>query len=117
MFGSIDVRGKGDAVLGELAQSGQAEDLKPSGVGRDRMIPAHEGMQAPTAGDHVIAGAQIQMIGIAQDDFCSKVFEILGAERFDGALGANRHENGSGHDPMGGADFTSAGLAVPWRGE
>src|SRR5579871_3368163 len=45
MGGAVEVRAEGDAVLADLAQVAQAEDLEAPGVGQDGAVPAHEMMQ------------------------------------------------------------------------
>ena len=35
---------------------GEGEDLEPAGIGDQRPVPAHEGVQAPGSGDPLVAG-------------------------------------------------------------
>jgi len=46
----------------------QREDLKPTGVGKDRPLPAHEAVQAAELGDQVLSRAEVQVIGVAEQD-------------------------------------------------
>ena len=47
---------------------GEADQLIPAAVGEDRMVPAHERMQPTRALDEVDAGAQREVICVAQQD-------------------------------------------------
>ena len=68
MQGAIDVRAKLDAIFGHLAQMIQAEDLKAAGIRQDGVRPAHKLMQPAQAANALMPRAQIQMIGIAQQN-------------------------------------------------
>ena len=59
---------KAHALLGDLADLGQAHHLEAAGVGEDRPVPAHEAVQAAEPRDALGAGAQHQVIGVAEDD-------------------------------------------------
>jgi hypothetical protein len=65
------------------------------------MRPADEAMQAAHALDGLVAGAQIQMIGVAEDDLRAEVFEDVLGHGLDGAGGADRHEDRSFDRLMG----------------
>jgi len=60
------VTSKSDTFVVNPVDFGEAEDLKAAGVGQHRAIPAHELMQAAHVPDEIVAGAQIQVIGIRQ---------------------------------------------------
>ena len=112
MLGAVEVRGKGHTVFGEFAQPREAEDLKAAGIGQDGPVPVHELVQPAAPGDHLVAGPHAQVIGVAEDDARTEVFQVLGADRLDRALGAHRHEDGSGDDAVGGVQFPCASLSV-----
>ena len=57
-----------DAVLLDLAALRQAEHLVAAAVGEDRPGPADEAVEPAAAGDQLVAGPQIQVIGVAEDD-------------------------------------------------
>ena len=65
---AVDVRLEGDALVGDLAQLGEAHHLEAAGVGEDRPVPAHEAVQAAEPGDALGARPQHQMIGVGEDD-------------------------------------------------
>ena len=67
------MRLENDATLVELAQLGEAHHLETAGIGKDRMRPVHEPMQAAELGDTLGARRQHQVIGVGEHD--------VGAER------------------------------------
>ena len=82
------------AVLGELAQLGQREHLKSAAVGQYRAIPVHEAVQPARLGDQILAGAQVQMIGVGEDNLRADLLQFVGRHGFDRGLRAHRHEDG-----------------------
>jgi hypothetical protein len=65
---AVHRRAEVHALLGDLAQLAEAEDLKAAGVGQDRPLPVHEAVQIAVAGDDLGAGARHQVKGVAEDD-------------------------------------------------
>lgn len=49
-------------------------------------------MQAAEFTDQFVAGAQVEMVGVGEDDLCAEFFERFVGERFNGCLCAYRHE-------------------------
>ena len=68
MLAAVEVAFESDAILGNLAQIGQAHHLIAAAVGQDRAIPVHEFVQAPKPRDPFSARTQHQVIGIAEQD-------------------------------------------------
>ena len=60
------------AILGDAAPLGEAEDLIPAAVGEDRPLPPDEPVQPAGARDEIVTGPQIEMVGVAKDDFGAK---------------------------------------------
>ena len=89
---AVDVRLEAHALLAHLADLGQRHDLEAAAVGEDRPVPAHEGVQAAEAGDALGAGAQHQVIGVAEHDVGAGRLHLVEVERLDGGRGADRHE-------------------------
>ena len=56
------------AVCGHLVAVAKAEDLKAAAVGEDRPGPIHKGVEAPQPIDELVAGAQVEVVGVAEDD-------------------------------------------------
>ena len=65
---AVEVRLEDHALLGDLAQAAQAEDLKAAGIGEDGVRPGHEAVQSAHLADQLVPGPQIQMIGVGQQD-------------------------------------------------
>src|SRR5271165_6895011 len=85
------------SVFGHLTQVAEAEDLKPPRVGEQWARPAHELMQPAELADELVAGAQIQVIGISKNDLRAQLFQEMLGNGLDCSLGANRHEDGGLH--------------------
>ena len=69
---------EGHAVVVDLAEVGQAEDLEAAGVGQDRPVPAHEPVQPTQTGDALVAGSQGEVVGVGQDDLDAGRAEVSG---------------------------------------
>ena len=65
---AIEVRLEDDAVLGDLAQAAQAEDLEAAGIGEDGVGPGHEAVQSAQFADEFVAGAEEEMVGVGEKD-------------------------------------------------
>ena len=59
----------------------QAEDLKAAGIREDGMRPAHKFMQSAQAANTLMPRAQIEMVGIAQQNLGVDFFQERVAER------------------------------------
>ena len=59
-----------------LRRSREAEDLVAAAVGQDRMRPADEAVQAAPPRDQLVAGTQIEVIGVAEDDLRAGLLEV-----------------------------------------
>src|SRR5207244_10876227 len=67
--GAVIDRAEGDAVVVDRCDRvAEREDLEAAGVGEDRPVPAHEAMQAPELRDQVLAGPDVQAVGVAEQD-------------------------------------------------
>ena len=55
-------------VLADAADARQAHHLEAAGVGQDRAVPTHEGVQPAEPRDALGARAEHQVIGVAEDD-------------------------------------------------
>ena len=87
---AVEVRGKGHALLGDLAQLCEAEHLKSAAVGEDGAVPAGKLVQAAHIGYQLITGAQMQMVGVAEHYLGADLLQILrGQAALDGTGGGN----------------------------
>ncbi len=93
--GAIEVGAEVDAIGGDFAEFGEGEDLEAAGVGEHGAAPGHEAVDAAHAGDEVVTGAEVEMVGVGEDDLRA---EAGGAEGFEDALL-------DGLDGCGGADW------------
>ena len=110
---AIEVRLKGDAMLGDFAQAGEAEDLEAARIGEDGVGPGHEAMEAAEGTDELVAGAQIEVVGVGEEDGDAKVVgEIALRESFDGGLGADGHEDGGFDGSVRRVEQSGAGASV-----
>src|SRR5580698_7106764 len=89
---SVEVRAEAHALVADLAQLAERENLKAAGVGEQRAWPADEAVQPAHAADGFVTGTQIEMVGIAEDNLGVERFEHVLRYGFDGAGGAHRHE-------------------------
>jgi hypothetical protein len=51
-------------------------------------------MQAAEAANGLVSGAEIEVIGVAENDFCAEGFERVLGDGLDGSGGADGHEDG-----------------------
>ena len=113
---AIQVRAELDAVVSNFAERVEGEDLKAAGVSEESARPTHESVKAAHAADCFGAGAEIEMVCVAEDDFCAERFERVLGDCFDGALRADRHEDW-GFDGLVGQKETAATAAGGGFGE
>ncbi len=83
-----------NALVGDFAQLRKRENLESAGVGEHGAGPTDEFVQAAHAADGLVAGAQVEVIGVAEDDLCAEGFEDVLGDGLDGACGADWHEDG-----------------------
>ena len=103
---------KSRALLVDRAPRGQAEDLVAAAVGQDRPRPADERVEAAAPRDEVVAGPQIEMIGVAQENVGAELLEIAVHDALDGALRADRHEGRRLNVAVRGRHHAAAGAAI-----
>ena len=81
-----------DAVFVDGAQRGEREHLKAAGVGEDRPVPLHELVQAAQLANQLVAGPEVQVIGVGEDHLRVHRVQIVGVERLHRGERAHRHE-------------------------
>ena len=92
---AVEMGAEAHAFVGDFAQVGEAEDLKAAGVSEHGAGPADEAVQAADAADDFVAGAEIEMVGVAEDDLRAQRFEHVLRYGLDGAGSADGHEDWS----------------------
>src|SRR5215467_11146560 len=73
---------------------GEAEHLVAAAVCEDWLCPADKPMESATPSDEIVSRPQVEMIGVAQQDFGAGRFEIAMRDAFDGAQCPDGHERG-----------------------
>jgi hypothetical protein len=107
MFGSeevrtpVEMRAKADTVVSNFSERAEGEDLEAAGISKDGARPTDEAMQTAHAANGFVAGAQIEMVGVAEDDFCAEGLERVLGDGFDGSLCADGHKDGGLDGLMG----------------
>src|SRR5688500_8585646 len=100
------------ALLADRAPFGEAEDLEAAAVGQQRLRPANEAMETAAPSDQLVARAQEQVVGVAEDDLGAELLQVAMERGFDRALGAHRHEGRCLHDAVRRLEFSAARWAV-----
>ena len=102
-----------DTFLLNLAQRGQGEYLESAAVGEDGTVPAHELVQAAQIPDHIIAGTQMQMIGVAEFHLTFEVFEVIGRDTaLDGCRCADIHKGRGLDGAVNRLEFAAPGISL-----
>src|SRR5208283_5129580 len=65
---AIQMRAEANAFVGDLAELAEREDLKAAGIGEQGARPTDETVQSAHAADGLVAGAEIKMVGVAEND-------------------------------------------------
>ena len=101
---------EGHALFLNLPDAGQGKDLEAAAVGQDGPVPRGEGVEAAGPAQDVEAGAQVEMVCVAQDDLGLDVFfEFFMENALHGADGPHRHEDGGVDRTVVGGDPAEPG--------
>ena len=100
---------EGHALFCDLAQRGQGEHLEAAAVGQDRTIPIHKAVQAACFLHQGFAGAQMQMIGIGQQNLRADLLHLAAGHGLDAGLRAHWHIDGRLNIAVGGMHHAQAG--------
>ena len=99
---AVDVGLEFYPFFADFAPIFKAVHLKTAAVGEHRSVPGRERMKPAGCLEDVDSGAQVQVVGVAQNDVCTGVVgQQVGTHRLYSPLGADRHENRGRHDAMG----------------
>ena len=99
--GAVRVGAERHPVLVHGAQPGQRHHLEAAGIREDRAGPVHEPVQAAQPGDSFGAGADHQVVGVAEQHVGAARPHDLRQQALDRRLGAHRHEGRSPHRAVG----------------
>ena len=115
---AVEMRLECDAFVGDLAQTGKAEDLIAAGIGQKRAGPGHEAVKSAELADQFVAGAEKEMVGVAEDDAGLEfVPEIALVQPFDRCLCTDGHEDGRRDVAVFGVQDAGAGACDRAFGE
>jgi len=94
MLAAVDVAPEGDAVVVDRAVSGEREHLKPTRIRQDGLRPRHETVEATHGLQRLEAGAQIEVVGVPENDVGVGRLDIGRREPLHGTHRADGHERG-----------------------
>src|SRR5579884_2154897 len=109
---SVEMRAEGDTFFGDFAEFAEAEDLEAAGIRENGARPGHETVKAAELADSFDAGAQVKVIGVAEENLDTQFFEDILRHSLYRGLCADRHEHRGLNGPMGGVQATTAGCAA-----
>src|SRR2546428_11642289 len=92
MSRAVEVRAKMRALLVDCPPRREAEDLVAAAVGEDGLGPANERVKAAAARDQIVAGTQIEVIRVAEQNLDAEVLEVAMRDGLHRALRADGHE-------------------------
>ena len=110
--GAVEVVLETDAFGGDFAELREGENLVAATVREDRAVPAHEAVKAAEAGDEFFARADMEVVGVAEDDLRAEGFELGGRHRLHRRLGADGHEDRRANRPAPRLESCGTGVAV-----
>jgi hypothetical protein len=118
LVGGDDVGGLGRGVHRQrLAEPGaEAHDLEAAGVGEGRAGPAHEPAEPAGLLHDVVAGLEVQVVGVGEQGLRAELGHRLRQHRLDGGLGADGDEGGRADRAVRGGERAGAAGAVPEAG-
>ena len=118
MLGAVDMASELTAFLLQFADAGEREDLEAAAVGEHGALEAVEAVEAASLFDDAGAGAEVEVVGVAEDDFGVDVLiEVAQLHALDGAHGAHGHEDRGVDVAVVGVNHsrTRAGLGILGR--
>ena len=107
---AVYVGGKLHSFLRDAPKHRQREDLEAAAVGEDGTIPVHKLMQSSHIPDYLIAGTDMEVIGIAKLHLAVQLLQIQGGNTaLDGGGGSHIHKSGSLDGSVDGFKYAPAG--------
>ena len=97
-----------DPLVGDGAELRERENLEAAAVGQDRLVPVHELVETTRGTDDLATRAEIQVVGIAEQDLGAGIGDLLRGEPLDRGLRAHRHEDRRANLPVGGLQDAEA---------
>lgn len=113
MLRTVDVAAEMRAFFGQFAVAAERKYLEAAAIGKDRALPAVELVQTAGFVDYIHARAQIQMVGIAENDLSLYIVaQFVEMYAFYRTGCADRHEYRCLDDAVVGFYKSGTGLAV-----
>ena len=113
MPGAVDMALEGTSLGSQAAYLREREHLEAAAVGKYRPVPGLEAVETAGGTQGVQAGAQVQVVGVAQDDLGPDVVhEVAVVHPLDGTDRPDGHEYGSMYVAVIGRQHAGAGVAV-----
>src|SRR4051794_19622837 len=112
---------EGDAIFGDFAEFAETEDLEPTGVGEDGAVPRHELVDATEFADLLDTWAQIEMVGVVEQNLYAEFFEHVLGNAFDSSERSDGHEHrgldrAMGRNKASGSRGTGGGFQLEGKG-
>ena len=104
------------ATVINFVQVSEAENLKATGVGEHRTVPAHEFMQSSTGGNDLFPGLQMKVVRVGKHHLSTGACQLLGADAFDGGQGSHGHEPRGFHRAVRCVEGAAPGCCVGTTG-
>jgi hypothetical protein len=105
----VEVAAERHPIVVDHPQVAERHDLEATGIGEDRPIPGHELVQPAEPRDPLVTGAQVEVIGVGQDDRRAGSLEVIRVQRLDRRVRADRHELRRVDRAMGQLETAQAG--------
>ena len=78
---AVEVAAERHAVVVDDPQVAERDDLEAARVGEDRAVPVHEPVQAAEPCDALVAGPQVEVVGVGQDDRGAGLADVVRRSR------------------------------------
>lgn len=102
------MRAKMHSVFLYFAQPAHAENLESSRIGEDCPLPAHEFVEPAQAANELVSGTQVKMVGIAENDLRTQLFQHILWNCLDRTRSAAWHERRGFYGTMSGVNAAKA---------
>ena len=112
MQGAVEVRLELGSVFGNPSTFSKAEHLIPAAVGQDGSVPSREAVQTSKLANELIAGTQVEVIRVPQDDLSARILHVLEEHSLHGSLRPHRHEGGCLDDAMRRGKLAEPGTSI-----
>ena len=111
VFGTVDIGFEGNSFLCDFTEFTQGKNLEAAAVRENRAIPVHELVKSAGLSNDILAGSQIEMIGVSQNDFGAGGLHIFRFHGFHRSLSAHRHKYRGFNGAVGSGNPSPAGTS------